>query len=136
MQTVLFHQNIAWSDIDNDRDLDLIFGMEGPEKHEIYLQGPAGSFTPVGAAVGFQELYGTKAYGMAVGDTDGDGDVDVLSASFFDDTIAWYENKDGAGDFGPQRAITSDADYAFAVFAADLDGDGDLDALSASPAVA
>ena len=72
-----FHQNVAWSDIDNDRDLDLIIAMEGPEKHEIYLQGPAGSFTPVGAAVGFQEDFGTKAYGMAIGDTDGDGDMDI-----------------------------------------------------------
>jgi enediyne biosynthesis protein E4 len=72
-----FHQNEAWVDIDNDRDLDLLIGMEGPEKHEIYLQGPASSFTPVGAAVGFQENFGTKAYGMAIGDTDGDGDFDV-----------------------------------------------------------
>ena len=70
-------QNLAWIDIDNDRDLDLLFGMEGPERHEIYLQGPAGHFTPVGAAVGFQEDYGTKAYGMAIGDTDDDGDLDV-----------------------------------------------------------
>ncbi len=72
-----FHQNVAWSDIDNDRDLDLILAMEGPEKHEIYLQGAGGSFTPVGASVGFQEDFGTKAYGMAIGDTDGDGDMDI-----------------------------------------------------------
>jgi hypothetical protein len=73
-----FHQNVAWNDIDNDRDLDLIISMEGPtEKHEIYLQGPAGSFTKVGAAVGFQAPAGTRGYGMAVGDTDGDGDLDI-----------------------------------------------------------
>ncbi len=72
-----FHQNVAWVDIDNDRDLDLILAMEGPEKHEIYLQGSDGSFTPVGASVGFQEDFGTKAYGMAIGDTDGDGDLDI-----------------------------------------------------------
>jgi enediyne biosynthesis protein E4 len=55
-----FHQNVAWADIDNDRDLDLMIGMEGPtEKHEIYLQGPANHFTPVGAAVGFQQNFGS-----------------------------------------------------------------------------
>ncbi|MCW8816557.1 MAG: hypothetical protein OQK52_01635, partial [Ignavibacteriaceae bacterium] len=31
-------------------------------------------------------------------DVDGDGDVDVLSASVFDDKIAWYEN-DGNENF-------------------------------------
>lgn len=72
-----FHQNVGWADIDNDRDLDLIIGQEGPERHEIYLQGPGSVFTPVGASVGFQADYGTKAYGTAIGDPDGDGDLDI-----------------------------------------------------------
>jgi hypothetical protein len=72
-----WHQNLAWNDIDNDRDLDLIIGMEGPEKHQIYLQGPANQFTPVGASVGLQAPFGTKAYGMAIGDADSDGDLDI-----------------------------------------------------------
>ena len=67
-----------------------------------------------------------------VADLDGDGDMDLLSASQGDDKIAWYENTDGAGTFGPQHVITQDADYAQRVFAADLDGDGDVDVLSAS----
>jgi hypothetical protein len=72
-----FHQNVAWSDMNNDNRLDLIIGMEGPEKHEIYIQGADGQFTPVGAASNFQQNWGTKAYGMAIGDTDNDGDLDV-----------------------------------------------------------
>ncbi len=63
---------------------------------------------------------------------DGDGDLDVLSASTYDDKIAWYENLDGAGSFGPQQVITTLADNALSVFAADVDGDGDTDVLSAS----
>ncbi len=74
-----FHQNVAWADIDQDRDLDLLIAMEGPtEKHEIYIQGASGTFSPVGAAAGFQVAVGIKAYGMAVGDTDGDGDLEVF----------------------------------------------------------
>jgi hypothetical protein len=65
-------------------------------------------------------------------DLDGDGDWDVLSASLLDDKVAWYENVDGAGSFGPQQVISTVADAASCVHAADLDGDGDLDALSAS----
>lgn len=28
-----------------------------------------------------------------VADVDGDGSLDVLSASFFDDTVAWFKNR-------------------------------------------
>ena len=61
---------------------------------------------------------------------DGDGDLDVLSASAYDDKIAWYEN-DGSQSFTP-HTISTAADGAVSVFAADVDGDGDLDVLSAS----
>ncbi|KAK7241097.1 hypothetical protein SO694_00053275 [Aureococcus anophagefferens] len=63
-------------------------------------------------------------------DLDGDGDVDALSASYNDDTVAWYEN-DGSQSFA-RRIITNSADAAISVFAIDVDGDGDVDALSAS----
>ena len=36
-------------------------------------------------------------HGQFSADIDGDGDLDIVSASFNDDTIAWYEN-DGAND--------------------------------------
>ena len=29
---------------------------------------------------------------MLIADIDGDGDLDTVSASYNDDTIAWYEN--------------------------------------------
>jgi hypothetical protein len=77
----------------------------------------------------------TPAHGavsIVAADVDGDGDNDVLSGSYGDDRIAWYENLDGAGMFGPQRVISTLADGAVSVFAADVDGDGDIDALSAS----
>jgi hypothetical protein len=71
------------------------------------------------------------AYSVYATDLDGDGDADVLSASYIDDKIAWYENL-GGGAFGPQQVITTAADAAHSVYATDLDGDGDTDVLSAS----
>ena len=81
---------------------------------------------------GPQRIISTSANGarsVFVADLDGDGDVDVLSASAFDDKIAWYENTEGLGTFGPQLLISTEADFASSVFAADLDGDGDDDVL-------
>ena len=63
-------------------------------------------------------------------DVDGDGDMDVLSASIFDDKIAWYEN-DGNENFS-SHTVTNTADGACEVYTKDVDGDGDIDVLSAS----
>ena len=54
-------------------------------------------------------------------DLDGDGDMDVLTASRNDDKIAWYENN-GNQTF-TSHTISTDADGAKSVFAADMDGD-------------
>jgi len=50
-----------------------------------------------------------------------DGRLDVLSASQYDNTIAWYRNM-GGGVFGNKTNITSTATRAASVFAADVDG--------------
>ena len=63
-------------------------------------------------------------------DVDGDGDMDVLSASYLDDKIAWYEN-DGRESF-TEHSISTSASGTISVYATDVDGDGDMDVLSAS----
>ena len=70
------------------------------------------------------------AYSVYAVDMDGDGDMDVLSASAYDDKIIWYEN-DGSESF-TAATITTSADNAKSVYAVDLDGDGEMDVLSAS----
>ena len=62
---------------------------------------------------------------------DGDGDMDIVSASYLDDTIAWYENN-GDGSSWTAANIVTNKDGAAGVFAADMDGDGDMDIVSAS----
>ena len=74
----------------------------------------------------------SSAWSVFAADVDGDGDTDVLSASESDDKIAWYET-DGAAPPGfTERVISTAANGARSVFAADVDGDGDTDVLSAS----
>ena len=94
------------------------------------------------AAAGNAQQFGGKqilansadgAISAFASDLDGDGDLDVLSASLFDDTIAWYENL-GAGAFSSKKIISLQADEPISVMAIDLDSDGDPDVLSASRA--
>ena len=83
-----------------------------------------------------------KYSSLVLADLDGDGDIDVLLGRRWDNTrtvpsprtadgseIAWHENTDGQGNFGPRQLITSRAVGASDVYPADLDGDGDIDAV-------
>jgi hypothetical protein len=65
-------------------------------------------------------------------DIDNDGDMDVLCASYNDNTVGWFENLDGAGNFSRLRIITNDADSVVSAFACDLDNDGNMDVISAA----
>ena len=64
---------------------------------------------------------------VSAADLDGDGDIDLLSASRSDNKVAWYENIDGKGTFGTQNVLDPGLTEARAVIAADFDGDGRLD---------
>ena len=122
-------ESVATADLDDDGDLDVLSASWGDDKIAWYenLDG-AGTF-------GRQNVITQTADGaqsVVAADLDDDGDLDIVSASTEDDKIAWYENTDGTGTFGPQRVITTDADHALSVFSTDMDGDGDVDLVSAS----
>jgi hypothetical protein len=65
-------------------------------------------------------------------DVDGDGDLDLVSASINDDSVFWHENLFGDGSSWADRLITDQANGAWTVHAADMDGDGDQDVLWAA----
>ena len=127
------------ADVDGDGDLDLISASRFDDKIAWY-ENQVGESGTGEDGFGAQQVITTDANfarSVAVGDLDGDGDPDVLSASERDDKIAWYENEvgeSGTGEdgFGAQQVITTDAEEAQSVAVGDLDGDGDLDVLSAS----
>jgi hypothetical protein len=122
-------RSVFAADVDGDGDTDVLSASKDDNEIAWYENTDGlGSFGP-------QHVISTLADGafsVFAADIDGDLDMDVLSASFRDDEIAWYENTNGAGSFGPQKVISNLADRAYTVFAADVDGDGDIDVLSAS----
>ncbi|MBI4878582.1 MAG: VCBS repeat-containing protein, partial [Planctomycetes bacterium] len=124
----------AWcvyaTDLDGDGDADVLSASADDDKIAWYENDPVGA-----GDFGAQQVITIQADGardVLAADLDGDGDADVLSASLFDNKIAWYENTDGQGSFAPQQVISNAANGAWCVYAADLDGDGDPDVLSAS----
>ena len=71
--------------------------------------------------------------GLDVADFDGDGDLDVFSTSEVGNTVCLHENL-GQGNFARAEIITNRAGAGVSyVKAIDMDGDGDLDVVSASP---
>lgn len=64
---------------------------------------------------------------VAAGDLNGDGDIDLASASFSDGAFYWHENTDGAGTYAPGGTEVDSMDSAQSVVMADIDQDGDLD---------
>jgi len=123
--------SVQVGDVDGDGDLDVFSASQYDNKIAWYENDG----TPAVGAWTARTITtaASSARSVYVADVDGDGDLDALSASNSDDKIAWYEN-DGTPAIGAwtARTITTAADGAFSVHAADVDGDGNLDVLSAS----
>ena len=130
-------QSLFAADFDGDGDVDIVFSSnDGVHWHEN-----------TDAAGGFGERRIIRDVGalfsyVSAADMDSDGDIDVLlSASniYFelggssDARIAWYENTDGKGTFGPEQVIHAADDDGFGPGSVvDVDGDGDLDVIASS----
>jgi VCBS repeat protein/GEVED domain-containing protein len=107
-------------DFDDDGDEDLLAGWSG--KLAWYENDGRGGFL----AQHVIRPTWSGSYSVCSADLDGDGDLDVLSASAYANRLDWYENTDG-GSYFAHHAITTAAGTPLSVFAVDLDADGDLD---------
>ena len=119
-------QSVSAADVDGDGDMDVLAVSRYGGKIAWYENDGSQNFAPHTITTASNPFAGFAA------DIDGDGDLDVLAALF--DKIAWYENDGTTGnlDDWTEHPVSTDVDAAQSVFAADMDGDGDLDVLSAS----
>ena len=69
----------VWLDIDRDRLPDLFVSDDTGSPNRLYLNQGGGSFREVGAEAGINSAMGTR--GIAVGDLNADGDMEVVLAS-------------------------------------------------------
>jgi hypothetical protein len=125
------------ADLDGDQKVDVLSASSDDDKIAWYRNLGSGNFgkqkvineaAVLGVMGKEKDGNAVEANTVLATDLDGDGDMDVLSASRRDSKIAWYENL-GKGSFGKQRVLTDEAWYASHVHAGDLDGDGDQDVL-------
>ena len=117
------------ADIDGDGDLDFVGGSFYGDSVAWYENNGAAnpSFTKTTISTGTDGLNDVD-----VADIDGDGDLDIISASGNDDEITWFENNGAADPTFATTVIATSADNPHEVFIADMDADGDLDIISTS----
>ena len=126
-----FHptQTAAWGDYDNDGFVDLYIGNESNdwERHpcELFQNQGGESFVETAAAVGVDNVGYVK--GVAWGDADNDGDLD-LYLSRMGQVNAFYRN-DGETGFSERsvQAGVSEPVWSFPTWFWDYDNDGWLD---------
>jgi len=125
-----FSQDLALGDVDGDGDLDAFVanGSYVSQPNKVWLNDGNGNFTDSGQSLGNSGF--STSRDVALGDMDGDGDLDAFVANYHSQPNMIWLN-DGNGNFADSsQGIGYSASNA--VKLGDLDADGDLDAFIAN----
>jgi len=116
---------VGLGDLDGDGDLDAVVANYN-QPQDVYLNDGIGIFTPhpISSTFGL----GDRSFGLALGDLDADGDLDVVIANSNQPQTVWLN--DGSGVFSPHSSTPTFGDgISHAILLGDLDDDYDLDAI-------
>ncbi|MBD2699665.1 VCBS repeat-containing protein [Spirosoma sp. BT702] len=102
----------------------------GLAKAQVYQFTTAVATAPATFPGGSDVGVGNSPRSVAVGDVDGDGDLDFLTANFSSSNVSVRLNN-GSGSFGGGSNVAV-GDAPQSVVLGDVDGDGDLDFLTAN----
>ena len=113
-------RTISFGDIDGDGVNDILLSSVGTD--DVWYKNLGGSFSDA------NDIYDNYSKSLTPFDVDQDGDLDVIHAGYFGGA-GWVENL-GDGIFGTNHSIGGGS-YRKDLKMADLDGDGDYDAVLA-----
>jgi hypothetical protein len=112
--------SVAWGDMDNDHDLDLVVGNVSQPSH-VYLN----SGTVLSTTASWSSPPGDRTYSIALGDYDNDGDLDLFTGSDNSPNRLYVNESGTLSAIATWSSAESDATESVAW--GDVDGDGDLD---------
>jgi len=121
--------SVVGADIDGDGDIDAAVADSNRDLIRWYRNVDGKGVIWASRVI---SLHADGAHSVAVADVDADGDLDVLSASFHEDRVAWHENLGGSGGAWEDHQINTNGGRFISVVATDMDNDGDIDAVSSA----
>lgn len=125
----MFSVKVAIGDINGDGIADIVAGGFDAQHLQVFLGDGHGNF-PTSQFVSFGG--DSEPSGLAVGDIDGNGHIDIVVALQDEHAIHVLRNQ-GSGNFTVSAQLPVGA-YASAPVLVDLDSDGQLDIVAAVPA--
>lgn len=120
---------LAAEAVSADSYIDILSASSGDNRISIYVNLGWPSYSFSAAIIVSNETL--SPFAIELVDCDGNGALDLVSASFADDRIAWFRWTGALSYTGPLN-ITTQADGARSVIGVDIDSDGDKDLVSAS----
>jgi len=127
--------SVALGDLDDDGDLDIATGSASGEDFEVIAWRNDGTpfsglWTPNDVGAGTDHVNS-----VALGDLDGDGDLDIVSGSGLGEdyeVIAWHNDGTPFSGLWTPNDVGASTGFVTSVALGDLDEDGDLDVASGS----